>query len=647
MMERMKELIRILNEASKAYYQEDREIMSNKEYDELYDELVELEKKTGIVLADSPTQKVGYTVLSNLPKVRHATPMLSLDKTKDVNKLKSFLKDKKGILSWKMDGLTIVLIYRNGQLAQAITRGNGEIGEDVTNNARVFKNIPLSIPFKNQLVLRGEAVIKYSDFNRINEDLPLEEQYKNPRNLCSGSVRQLNNEITAKRNVYFFAFCLVSAEGEDFKDSKLNQLNWLKSMGFDVVEHKEVYADNIENAVHEFQSKISANDFGSDGLVLTYDSLSYSQSLGVTAKFPRDSIAFKWADETKETKILYVEWNTSRTGLINPVAVFESVELEGTTVNRASVHNLSILEELQLGVGDIVRVYKANMIIPQIAENLTKSNNLQIPDKCPVCQGETEIRQVREMKALYCTNPNCKAQRIKALTHFVSRDAMNIEGFSEASIEKFYNKGFIENFADIYQLARYEKEIKNMEGFGEKSFNNLMNSIEASKSVDMPNFIYALGLNQVGLSNAKLLCEHFDYDLSKIMNADIEQIKEIHGFGEIIARSVYNYFKNEENRAMVNQLREILSIKGVEKSENQSLKGLTFVITGSVTHFKNRKELKEKIESLGGKVTDSVTKNTDYLINNDIHSTSSKNKKAKELGIPIIGEDEFLKMANL
>lgn len=645
-MERMKELIKILNEAAKAYYQEDREIMSNKEYDELYDELVELEQKTGIILADSPTQKVGYVVLSNLPKVRHSFPMLSLDKTKEVSKLKSFLTNKKGILSWKLDGLTIVLIYNEGKLSQAITRGNGEFGEDVTNNAKVFKNIPLTIPYKKQLVLRGEAVIKYSDFNKINEGLPLEEQYKNPRNLCSGSVRQLNNEITAKRNVYFFAFNLVAAE-EDFKDSKINQLKWLEKMGFDVVEYKEVDINNIEDTVAQFHDKVLENDFGSDGLVLTYDSLSYSQSLGSTAKFPRDSIAFKWADEMKESKLLYVEWNTSRTGLINPVAVFESVELEGTTVNRASVHNLSILEELQLGVGDTVKVYKANMIIPQIAENLTKSNNIQIPDKCPVCNGVTEIRQVREVKALYCTNPNCKAQRIKAFTHFVSRDAMNIEGFSEATIEKFIDKDFLDDFVDIYYLHKYEKEIKEMEGFGEKSFNNLVNSIEASKNVDMPNFINALGLNQVGLSNAKLLCEHFEYDLTKIMNASVEDIKEIHGFGEVIAQSVYNYFAKEENKEMVNKLRSILNIKGIEKSENQSLKGLTFVITGNVTHFKNRNELKEKIESLGGKVTGTVTSNTNYLINNDINSTSSKNRKAKELGILIIGEEEFMKMADL
>lgn len=514
-MERMKELIRILNNASRAYYQEDREIMSNQEYDALYDELESLEKDTGIILADSPTQKVGYILLSTLPKVRHSSKMLSLDKTKEVSKLKGFLGNQKGILSWKLDGLTIVLTYKEGHLFQAVTRGNGEVGEDITNNAKVFKNIPLYIPFRNELILRGEAVIQYSDFEKINEKLPPEEQYKNPRNLCSGSVRQLNNEVTASRNVHFFAFSLVKAEGKDFEDSKENQLNWMQTIGFDVVGYKLVDKDNIEEKVYEFEKNISLNNFASDGLVLTYDNLSYSESLGSTAKFPRDSIAFKWEDEMKETKLLYIQWNTSRTGLINPVAVFEGIELEGTTVNRASVHNLSILEELKLGIGDIIKVYKANMIIPQVAENLTQSNSIEIPKECPVCKGETEIRKLREGKALYCSNPNCRAQRIKALTHFVSRDAMNIEGLSEATIEKFVGKGFIEDFIDIYNLQLREEEIKSMEGFGEKSYRNLINSIEQSKKVELANFIYALGLNHVGLSNAKLLCKNYKNDLEK------------------------------------------------------------------------------------------------------------------------------------
>ncbi|WP_084758015.1 NAD-dependent DNA ligase LigA [Defluviitalea phaphyphila] len=640
----MKELINILNKASKAYYQEDREIMSNKEYDALYDELQELEKKTGIILSDSPTQKVGYTILSSLPKVKHSQRMLSLDKTKEIAQLKNFLGDQKGLLSWKLDGLTIVLTYRDGKLFQGVTRGNGEIGEDITNNAKTFKNIPLFIPFKGELILRGEAVIKYSDFKKINENLPPEEQYKNPRNLCSGSVRQLNNEITAKRNVYFFAFSLVEAQGKDFEDSKVKSLEWLKSLGFDIVEYKLVTKDNVEEVVYEFEKNISHNDFASDGLVLTYDSISYSLSLGSTAKFPRDSIAFKWKDEMKETKLLAIQWNTSRTGLINPVAVFESVELEGTTVNRASLHNLSILEDLKLGIGDTIKVYKANMIIPQVAENLTKSNNIEIPKECPVCKGKTEIIQVREGKALYCTNPNCEAQRIKTLTHFVSRDAMNIEGLSEATIEKFVKKGFIKDFIDIYNLYLYEEEIKNMDGFGEKSYKNLINSIEKSKQVELPNLIYALGLNHVGLSNAKLLCKYYNYDLEKIINCKMEELINIEGFGDIIANSIYTYFNKEENKERIYKLKDLLQIQVTKINEEQILKDKTFVITGKVEHFKNRKELKEKIESLGGKVTGTVTKNTDYLINNNIESNSSKNRKAKELGITIITEEEFLNM---
>lgn len=644
-MERMKELIRILNNASRAYYQEDREIMSNQEYDALYDELESLEKDTGIILADSPTQKVGYILLSTLPKVRHSSKMLSLDKTKEVSKLKGFLGNQKGILSWKLDGLTIVLTYKEGHLFQAVTRGNGEVGEDITNNAKVFKNIPLYIPFRNELILRGEAVIQYSDFEKINEKLPPEEQYKNPRNLCSGSVRQLNNEVTASRNVHFFAFSLVKAEGKDFEDSKENQLNWMQTIGFDVVGYKLVDKDNIEEKVYEFEKNISLNNFASDGLVLTYDNLSYSESLGSTAKFPRDSIAFKWEDEMKETKLLYIQWNTSRTGLINPVAVFEGIELEGTTVNRASVHNLSILEELKLGIGDIIKVYKANMIIPQVAENLTQSNSIEIPKECPVCKGETEIRKLREGKALYCSNPNCRAQRIKALTHFVSRDAMNIEGLSEATIEKFVGKGFIEDFIDIYNLQLREEEIKSMEGFGEKSYRNLINSIEQSKKVELANFIYALGLNHVGLSNAKLLCKNYKNDLEKILDCKMEELTEIEGFGEIIAHSIYIYFSNNENKKRIKELKKILKIQELKIEEGtQILDGKTFVITGSVEHFKNRNELKEKIESLGGKVTGSVTGNTNYLINNDIDSNSSKNKKAKDLGVPIITEAKFLKM---
>ena len=641
----MKDLVEKLNEAAKAYYQEDRELMSNQEYDALYDELVALEEKTGTILANSPTQKVGYTVLSNLVKVRHESPILSLDKTKETAKLASFLGDKEGILSWKLDGLTIVLKYNNGLLEQAITRGNGEIGEDVTHNAKVFSNLPVSIPFKGELVLRGEGVIPYSEFYRINDELGEDEQYKNPRNLCSGTVRQLNSEIAAKRNVKFFAFTLVSAEGEEISDSKAKNMDWLASLGFDVVEHVMVTAENVAEEVENFRNRIEDNDIASDGLVMTFDSISYSQSLGRTAKFPKDSIAFKWADEMAETTLREIEWNTSRTGLMNPVAIFDPVELEGSTVSRASVHNVSILKELKLSIGDKIKVYKANMIIPQIAENLTgEVSTAEIPANCFVCGGETEVRKLRDGEALYCTNPNCSAQRIQALSHFVSRDAMNMEGLSEETLKKFLEKGFVANYPDIFRLENHKDTITEMEGFGEKSYQKLIASIEKAKDVELPNFIYALGINHVGLRNAKLLCSNFDFDLEKIKQATEEELVQVEGFGEIIAHSIAHYFRQEEHLTLLDDALQYLRIRKTEQAEtgDSPMQGLTFVVTGDLNHFANRKELQALIEQRGGKVTGSVTKKTNFLINNDIHSASSKNKKAAELGIPILSEEDFM-----
>lgn len=647
-LNRMKELVQLLNKAGEEYYQKNNEIMSNYEYDNLYDELIELEKETGITMSDSPTNKVGYTLLSSLPKEKHKTRMLSLDKTKEISALKEWIGDKKGMLSWKLDGLTIVLTYNEGKLVKAVTRGNGEVGEVITNNAKVFKNIPLHISYKDELIIRGEAVIKYSDFKIINERIVDKDKYKNPRNLCSGTVRQLNNEITAKRNVHFFAFTLVQADDVDFSDSKINQLEWLQSLGFDTVEYSIVYKDNIEDEIKNFEDKIQHNDFGSDGLVLTFDSISFSRSLGQTAKFPRHSIAFKWSDEVKDTKLLYIEWSASRTGAINPIAVFEPIELEGTTVKRASLHNLSILEQLQLIKGDTIEVYKANMIIPQVANNLSKENTddqtsreVLIPSKCPVCGGEVEVKQVNDVKVLYCINEECQAKKIKSFTHFVGRDAMNIEGLSESTIQKFIDKGFIKTFADIYRIEKFKDEIIALEGFGEKSYINLIKSIEKSKEVLLPNFIYALGIINVGLSNAKLICKHYDYDLDKILSASEEELTLIEGYGSIIAKSFVRYFSDEKNMEAINDLLDYVIIQKIESTNNNILEGKTFVITGSLTIYANRKELKELIESLGGKVTGSVTGNTDYLINNNVESSSSKNKKAKELGVPIIDEETF------
>jgi DNA ligase (NAD+) len=640
----MKEKIELLNRAAKAYYQENREIMSNYEYDKLYDELAELEKETGMVLSNSPTVRVGYELLTALPKERHEKPMLSLDKTKDVEALRSWLGSRKGMLSWKLDGLTLVLTYRGGSLEKAVTRGNGEVGEVVTNNVKVFKNIPLAIPYKGDLVLRGEAVISYSDFNRINEELiDATIKYKNPRNLCSGSVRQLNNRVTSERNVNFFAFSLVRADGVDFGNSRAAQLEWLRSQGFDVVEYRMVDAETVEEAVRWFAEHVEGYDLPTDGLVLAFDDIAYGESLGTTAKFPRDSIAFKWRDEIKETVIKEIEWSASRTGLINPIAIFGPVELEGTTVSRASLHNISIMEELQVGIGDTVSVYKANMIIPQIHENLTRSGNLQIPDKCPVCGGPAEIRQNSDVKYLYCPNKNCAAKHIKKFTHFVSRDAMNVEGLSEATIEKFVSAGLIRDYADIYRLAQHREKIVSMEGFGEKSFANLIESVDRSRKTTAVRLLYGLGIPNIGLSNAKLICRRFGHDWSSIENATYEQLTEINGIGDVMAEAFVSYFSDEENRKAVHDILTEIELEKPDAPANaQLLENITFVITGSLERFGNRKELVDYIESRGGKVSGSVSAKTNYLINNDITSNSTKNRKARELGIPIITEAQLL-----
>ena len=641
-MDRMKELIQILQEASKVYYAQDREIMSNYDYDKYYDELVALEETCGIVMADSPTVKVGYEAVNELPKERHEKQMLSLGKTKDREELKAWLGNQKGILSWKMDGLTIVLTYRNGKLMKAVTRGNGEIGEVVTNNAFKFKNLPLSIPFQNEVILRGEAVITYSDFNKINENIAdIEEKYKNPRNLCSGSVRHLNNEITAARNVRFYAFSLVKAEEMDFHNSRKIQMDFLSGLGFEVAGAVEVDQTSILDVIEEFSERIQTYDIPTDGLVLCYDDIAYGESLGSTSKFPRDSIAFKWADETRETVLREIEWSPSRTGLINPVAIFEPVELEGTTVSRASVHNLSILKNLQLGIGDVITVYKANMIIPQIAENLTRSNQIQIPEKCPVCGSETVIVKENEAEVLICPNPSCDIKKLKSFSHFVSRDAMNVDGLSEATLEKFIGKGFIHTFADLYHLNRFQSEIITMEGFGEKSYQNLIASIETSRRTNLARVIYALGIANIGPANAKMLSRFFKQDIDALRNADLETLSSIGGIGEVIALAIVQYFENEKNKTALDLLLAELNIEQEEQSVGTVLDQMTFVITGSLETFENRKELQTVIENLGGKVTGSVTAKTSYLINNDTQSSSSKNKKAKELSVPIISEQEF------
>lgn len=648
-IERMKELVQVLNEASKAYYAEGREIMPNLEYDKRYDELAALEKETGVVLAKSPTQRVGYEVVSSLPKDTHAAPMLSLDKTKDREALRAFAGAHTSLLSWKLDGLTVVLTYENGALAKAVTRGNGVTGEVITNNARVFQNVPLRIAHQGTVVVRGEAVISYEDFARINEEITDEDaKYKNPRNLCSGSVRQLNSEITAKRSVYFIVYALISADGVDFNNSHANELEWLRGQGFSIVEYQRVTEKTMLEAVQWFEDHIEKNSFPSDGLVLLYDDIAYGQRLGRTAKFPRNSIAFKWADELAETTLKEIEWSPSRTGLINPVAIFEPVELEGTTVSRASVHNVSIVKELALGIGDRITVYKANMIIPQIAENLTRSGNASVPDTCPVCGGATRVDKTNDVEVLYCTNPQCQVKHVKAFALLASRDALNMEGLSEATLEKFIKAGFLKQFSDMFHLADYKEQIIQMEGFGEKSYENLIAAIERARNTTLPRLIYGLGIANIGVANAKLLCKAYDYDLTALKNAERESLAEIDGIGGVIADGIAAYFADKTKQAQLDALLKELTLeKPQEEKKEQVLAGKTFVITGSVHHFANRKELQALIESLGGKVTGTVSKNTDYLINNDTASTSGKNKKAKELSVPLLTEEAFLELAGL
>lgn len=647
-IEQMKELSDRLRAASKAYYQEDREIMSNLEYDRLYDELQRLEQETGIVLAGSPTVTVGYKAQESLPKERHESPMLSLGKTKERAELVEFAGGQEVLVSWKLDGLTVVLTYRDGELSKAVTRGNGEIGEVITNNARVFQNIPLRIAYRGELILRGEAVITYSEFEKINREIgDADARYKNPRNLCSGSVRQLNNEITANRHVRFYAFALVKADGVDFGNLRSSQFEWLRGQGFETVEYRRAAAADVDAAVTWFAEKIQTYDVPSDGLVLTYNDIAYGQSLGRTAKFPRDSIAFKWEDETCETVLREIEWSPSRTGLINPVAIFDPVELEGTTVSRASVHNLSIMKALQLGIGDTVTVYKANMIIPQIAENLTRSGRLEIPKTCPACGGPAVIRSENDAETLFCANEQCSAKKIKSFTLFVSRDALNIEGLSEATLEKLIARGYIHTYADMFHLSDFRDEIVEMEGFGEKSCANLLQSIENARHTTLPRLIYGLGIPNIGTANARLLSRFCGYDLAKLRESTADELASIEGLGDVIAAAVSAYFSDPQNRQALDALLAELTLeKPQEDAAPQSFAGRTFVITGSVEHFANRSELKAYIEERGGKVAGSVSKKTDYLINNDTASASSKNKKARELGIPVLSEEDFLALAS-
>lgn len=642
---RIEELIETLNEASAAYYDEASEIMSNYEYDALYDELESLEKETGYTPLNSPTKNVGYTVQSELPKERHRSRMLSLDKTKSREELAAWLGDHEGLLSWKLDGLTVVLTYEGGELVKAVTRGNGDIGEVITPNARVFVNVPKRIPHEGHTVIRGEAVITYEEFDRINEAIDdADAKYKNPRNLCSGSVRQLNSKITAERNVRFYAFTLSEADGVDYEGLRSNQMKWMAEQGFDVVEYVKVYNKSIFGAIDNYAERVHSFEIPSDGLVLTLEDLEYAATLGTTAKFPRDSLAFKWADQQAETILREIEWSPSRTGLLNPIAIFDPVELEGTTVKRASVHNLNIMETLKLGIGDTITVYKANMIIPQIGDNLTKSGNIELPSHCPVCDGATEIKLMTGTKVLTCTNPNCLAKQVKRFSLFVSRDALNIEGLSEQTLLKFIGLGYIKSFADIFRLENHRDEIVELDGFGKKSYDKLSSSIEKARHTVPTRILVALGIPGVGVTTAAQIARACENKWAKISSLSYDELIAINGIGEVMARDYEAFFADEHNKSVVLDLVDELDIDESYEKAGEALSGEIFVITGSLEHYKSRTELKKEIEAQGGKVAGSVSKNTSYLVTNNPESGSSKNKAAAELGVKIITEDEIRTM---
>lgn len=654
---RMKQLVAKLNEARRVYEQGTDEIMSNLEYDRLYDELLKLEQELGTYLPNSPTHNVGYEVVSALQKEKHETPMLSLDKTKSTDAIKSFIGNKKCIASWKMDGLTVVLTYNNGKLDKAVTRGNGEIGEIVTHNARTFKNLPKEIEFKGKLVLRGEAIITYTDFNKINSSLGSGvENYKNPRNLCSGSVRQLDSSIANNRSIRWFAFELVSADGKS-PNSVEQSFEWLKRQGFQTVEYMVINQSNFLSVMSYFSSKVSKIDIPSDGLVFTYDDVAYGKSLGRTSKFPRHSMAFKWQDDEAESRLINIEWQVGKTGIITPVAIFEPVDIEGSTVSKASLHNLSILMET-LGrpyKGEKIRVFKANMIIPQIScgeklqPNQINAIRISIPDQCPCCGGETEVQidPKSGVQTLWCSNIDCPAKGSRLFKHFVSRDAMNIDGISDATLNRFIEEGLISTFADIYRLSDHMEKIVNMDGFGYKSYENMINSINKSRKVKPANLINALSIPNVGLATAKLICRNFGNDIEKVVAASYSEIDSINGVGDVIASNFVNYFNNKENVDNFIDLYRQLVIEQEKISTNTSMNGVVICVTGDVYIFPNRRAIKDLVENLGGKLTGSVSRSTSYLVTNDTTSGSRKNKAAQEYGIQILTEKQFIDKFNL
>jgi len=655
-VERIRELIKRLNQYRDSYYNKSVSEISDHEYDNLFDELKKLEEETNIVMSNSPTHTVGYEVKSKLKKVKHSHPMLSLDKTKLIDDLKKFAGDKDCLLMCKMDGLTVLLTYENGELIQAETRGNGEEGEIITHNAIIFENIPLHIDYKGHLETEGEAIITYDDFEKINNNLPEDERYKNPRNLVSGSVRQLDSNIAAQRHIKFIVWKVPEIEdGINSDNAFLFRLIFAKDLGFDIVpfysySNNTSDKENCEYLIENLKEQSKIKGYPIDGLVMTYNDISYGESLGKTGHHPKHSIAYKFYDDVYPTRLLDVEWTMGKTGTLTPTAVFEPVETEGTMVERASLHNLSIMKDLGIiSKYQEIGVYKANMIIPQVdyakkVDNVTVEEEIKIPKICPICGAKTQVVKDNDTEVLICTNPNCTGKLLGKLSHFVSKNAINIYGLSEQTLQKFVDLGWLNSFQDIYHLSEHKEEMYKLDGFGKKSVDKLLDSIEKSRNTSLDRFIYGLCIPMIGKTASKDIANHFNYDYETFRQYGIvTHYKGINGFGDSMNDSIHNYLRN--SHMMVEMLADEFEFAKVEKtSSNINLLNKTFVITGSLNHYKNRDELVSVIEGLGGKVSGSVSSKTSYLINNYITSTSGKNKKANDLGIPIISEEEFIKM---
>ena len=643
----MKGMISVLNEASNAYYNTGKPIMSDKQFDDRLNDLKELEEETGIVFSNSPTQNVGAKVLGDIPEVTHNHPMLSLNKCHSPEEIVAFSNNKELVASIKLDGLTVSLTYENGVLVRGETRGDGYTGSDITEHIKHFKNIPYKINKEGTYVIDGEAIITDEDFAEVNKD----GEFKNSRNLAAGTLSVLDTSLVSKRRLSFYAWDIVTGGSSNNLSDNLKEA---ERLNFDVVPRWTATELNPKTlqAFLDFVFDFAVDmGFPNDGIVFKFNDIEYGKSLGATSHHFRNGIAYKAQDESVKTVLRDVEWSVGKTGVISPVAIFDPVELGGSTVSRATLHNISIMQDLELSYNDIITICKANDIIPRVSDNLdrTLDNIVVPPSKCPICGGQTEIKRDNNSSVLICTNPNCKGKLLGRLTHFVSKNAMNIDGLSEATLEKFIDLDYVNSFIDIYELKHnFCEDIIKLDGFGKKSVSKLIESIEKSRHTTLDRFIYSLSIPLIGRSASKTIAKHFNYDFDRfyregcLNSFDYEQLED---FGHTMAASIQNYL--DEDISTIEDLAEYMTFEIPNTAQNNvNISGKTFVITGSLEHFSNRDELKDKIEMMGGKVSGSISKKTDYLINNDTNSTSGKNKKAKNLGISIISEEEFINMLN-